>query len=112
MEGYKLTVENKFIIRLSDGAYIPINEESKQYQEYKSWLAEGNTPDQAQTAEEFKKSKLISLDAEYDPQFDSLTLAWATASMDGDAATAAARLANKQTLKQEYQQKREAIING
>ena len=59
-----------------------------------------------------KDLALAALDAIYDPQFDYLTLAWATASMDGDTTTATARLADKQALKEEYQQKREAIING
>jgi hypothetical protein len=58
------------------------------------------------------EERLAALDAEYNPQFDALTLAWATASMDGDTETANARLADKQTLKAEYQQKREAIIHG
>tara|TARA_R100000149_G_C5821382_1_gene100564 strand:+ start:552 stop:728 length:177 start_codon:yes stop_codon:yes gene_type:complete len=36
-----------FILRKEDGAVIPKNEENTDYQEYLSWVAEGNTPDPA-----------------------------------------------------------------
>jgi len=42
-----LTGELNCIIRLSDNAYIPINLENTDYQEYLEWLAEGNTPEPA-----------------------------------------------------------------
>jgi hypothetical protein len=61
--------------------------------------------------EEIRQQHLNALDEEYNPQFDALTLAWATASMEGDTETAAARVADKQTLKEEYQRKREAILS-
>ncbi len=64
------------------------------------------------TAEELLQRQLSALDAEYDPQFDALTLAWATASMEGDEETVAARKADKEALKAQYSQAREAILNG
>tara|TARA_A100001015_G_C14780427_1_gene628937 strand:- start:4 stop:165 length:162 start_codon:yes stop_codon:yes gene_type:complete len=33
-----------FIIRLTDGAWIPVNEGNTDYQEYLEWLAQGNEP--------------------------------------------------------------------
>lgn len=59
-----------------------------------------------------RQHQLTALDAEYNPQFDALTLAWATASMEGDTETATARKADKDALKAEYQAKKEAIIGG
>ena len=46
---YKLTPQNylgnvECIKRLSDGAFIPMVEENKDYQAYLAWLAEGNVP--------------------------------------------------------------------
>lgn len=45
-----------------------------------------------------QQQQLDALDAEYNPQLDALTLAWATASMEGDTETAAARKADKDAL--------------
>jgi hypothetical protein len=35
------------ILRTSDGAYIPIHAENRDYAAYLQWLADGNTPDPA-----------------------------------------------------------------
>jgi hypothetical protein len=39
------------IKRLSDGAFIPVAPENRDYQEYLKWLEEGNTPLPAEGAE-------------------------------------------------------------
>ena len=45
---YQLTREDtETILRLSDGAYIPLDPTNTDYQEYLEWLAEGNTPEAA-----------------------------------------------------------------
>lgn len=42
---YQLTkYSNRHVIRLSDNAMIPFNDENVDYQAYLAWLAEGNQP--------------------------------------------------------------------
>jgi len=36
------------IKRLSDNAFIPLDETNTDYQEYLEWIAEGNTPEEAE----------------------------------------------------------------
>lgn len=36
------------IIRLSDSSSIPLDPENTDYQEYLKWVAEGNTPEEAE----------------------------------------------------------------
>ena len=40
----ELKVEENVVLRLSDNAYVYFNEDSRHYQVYLKWLADGNTP--------------------------------------------------------------------
>ena len=62
--------------------------------------------------EEIQVQHLAALDAEYQPQFQELQLAWAAASMDGNTDLAAGIQQDYLALKSKYQTKKEAIING
>jgi hypothetical protein len=44
----ELKVEENVVLRLSDNAYVYFNEDSRHYQQYLKWLAEGNTPEPAE----------------------------------------------------------------
>jgi len=39
--------EDQTIIRIEDNAAIPFDEDNTDYQEYLAWVAEGNTPEEA-----------------------------------------------------------------
>ena len=40
-------VYSDLILRKEDNAFIPFDEANTDYQEYLSWVAEGNTPEEA-----------------------------------------------------------------
>ena len=42
-----ITNETSLIKRLSDEAFIPMDEANTDYQAYLEWVAEGNTPEEA-----------------------------------------------------------------
>lgn len=65
-------------------------------------------PQPPKTTEEL----LSELDAEYQPKFNALSLAWATASMDGNTELAASIKADKDNLIDEYNARREAFASG
>ena len=46
-DGSTETIEATSIRRTSDNALIPFNEENVDYQAYLAWVAEGNTPAEA-----------------------------------------------------------------
>ena len=54
---YKLIGINS-VKRLADGAYIPFADGNRDYEIYKQWIAEGNTPEPEFTEEEIKVSTL------------------------------------------------------
>ena len=40
-------IDTKMILRKEDNAFIPFDEANTDYQEYLKWVAEGNTPEEA-----------------------------------------------------------------
>ena len=58
---YKLN-ENS-ITRLSDGVFIPLANGNRDYEEYKQWLVEGNTPQPQYTPEELTAKETAEANA-------------------------------------------------
>ena len=54
---YKLIGQNS-VQRLTDGACIPFADGNRDYEEYKLWLEEGNTPEPEFTEEELAQQEL------------------------------------------------------
>ncbi len=44
---YKLIVNSSYVIRISDGAFIPNDSTNRDWLAYQTWLGLGNTPDPA-----------------------------------------------------------------
>lgn len=51
---YQLYPTGNDVVRLADNAIIPFDELNVDYQKYKQWLEEGNTPLEAETNEEIE----------------------------------------------------------
>ena len=74
---YKL-IGTKSVKRLADGAYIPFADGNRDYEEYKNWLSEGNTPEPEFTEEELAQqeleAKIAEAKAEIARQLETLTV--------------------------------------
>jgi hypothetical protein len=40
------TLSGEMIVRVADNAWIPMNEQNSDYQQYLAWVAEGNTAEE------------------------------------------------------------------
>lgn len=58
---YKLTRDNKSVIRKLDGACIPVCEGNVDYQGFKQWKLEGGVPEEAEGVEEVRSEVLGKL---------------------------------------------------
>lgn len=60
---YRLAKNERGVIRVNDGAYIPLDTGNNDYVAFQSWLAAGNTPLPAYTLDDLKQRKVADLDA-------------------------------------------------
>lgn len=67
---YKLVGTN-FVKRLADGACIPFASGNRDYEEYKVWLEEGNTPEPEFTDEELNLQEIQVKLTEYKSYLNS-----------------------------------------
>jgi hypothetical protein len=51
-----ITGQTKVIERLSDNAFIPMDESNTDYQAYLKWLDEGNTPQPADSSQDLSEN--------------------------------------------------------
>lgn len=63
MSTYKFPRLGDGIIRLQDGAAIPPDAANSDWRQYQAWLAAGNTPDPAETAQEVADRQAREADA-------------------------------------------------
>jgi hypothetical protein len=68
---YKLIYDSTSILRLTDGSVIPADPANTDYQEYLTWLGEGNTPEPADLppSPDVKALRHAAYVAESDPIF-------------------------------------------
>jgi len=59
---YKLIGTNS-VKRLADGACIPFADGNRDYEEYKQWIADGNTPEPEFTEEELNEQRIQAIKA-------------------------------------------------
>lgn len=52
MSAYRLSRDGFGVIRLTDGAAVPPDTANADWRQYQAWLAAGNAPDPAETAQE------------------------------------------------------------
>ncbi|WP_263082146.1 hypothetical protein [Endozoicomonas sp. Mp262] len=66
--------DNNTIVRLSDNAFIPVADGNRDYEAYKQWLAEGNTPQQPPAPDfaDAKSAKLETLKAACDAELENI----------------------------------------
>jgi len=88
---YKLT-NSTSILRLADSAFISADPENIDYAQYRAWLAEGNTPEPADTIPEpthaqLRKRELAELSTTFRDDMQVMRDSWLSAFIAGDDET-------------------------